>query len=390
MGMNLAYFDCFAGVSGDMILGALIHLGVPGEFIEETIHAMLLDAFHLEISTAARMEIHGQHVKVVVEDRHKQARNYQDIKSLIQSSSLSQKVKDLSLQIFDRLAEVEATIHNCSKERVHFHELGGVDAIVDVVGAALGIEWLKIGKVFASEIPVGKGFVDCQHGRLPVPAPATLALLSGIPVYGTGVSHELVTPTGAAILTCLTEHFGPMPKMTIQKVGYGVGDRDLKEMPNLLRVVLGEPGAGFEQDAVIVIETNIDDMNPEIFGFVMERLFEDGALDVIWVPVFMKKSRPGTMVQVICKEADRDTLVERILSETTATGVRHYRAERTKLPRKFKEASTTYGKVRVKEVTGPAGQVFIIPEYEDCKKIALEQKVPLKVVYEAIVREASE
>jgi hypothetical protein len=389
MGMSLAYFDCFAGISGDMILGALIDLGVPGDFIVENVRSMPLDAFQLEISTASRMEIHGQHVKVVVEDRNKQARDYGDIKSLIQNGPLSDKVKGLSLKVFERLAGVEASIHNCSKESVHFHEVGGVDAIVDIVGAALGLEWLGIDKVFASEIPVGRGFVDCQHGTLPVPAPATLALLDGVPVYGTGVPHELVTPTGAAIITCLAEHFGPMPKMLIGKIGYGVGTRDLEERPNLLRVILGELDSEQDKDSVMVVETNIDDMNPEIFGFVMERLFEDGALDVTWIPVFMKKSRPGTMVQVICKEIDRDALVRRILSETTATGVRYYPAERTKLPRKVKEVTTSYGKVRVKEVSGLAGRVSMAPEYEDCKKIALEKNVPLKVVYETILKETS-
>jgi len=389
MGMKIAYFDCFAGISGDMILGALIHLGVPGDFIEENIRNMPLEAFHLEISTAARMGVYGQKVKVMVEDRDKHARNYQDIRYLIDNSFLPDTVKGLSLKIFGRLAEVEASIHNCPKEHVHFHELGGVDAIVDIVGAALGVEWLGIGKISASEIPVGKGFVSCQHGRLPVPAPATLALLEGVPVYGTGVSNELVTPTGAAILTTLCQDFGPMPKMLIRQVGYGVGGRDLKEMPNLLRVVLGEPHFACEADCVTVLETNIDDMNPEIFGFVMERLFEDGALDVVLIPVFMKKNRPGTMVQVICKETDRETVVRRILSETTATGVRHYRTERSKLPRKVKEATTSYGKVRVKEVSGPTGRISVVPEYEDCKKIALEKNVPLKVVYKTIVKETA-
>jgi uncharacterized protein (TIGR00299 family) protein len=387
--MSFAYFDCFTGISGDMILGALIDLGVPGDFIVENVRSMPLDAFQLEISTASRMAIHGQHVKVVVEDSNKQSRDYGDIKSLIQNGPLSDKVKGLSLKVFERLAGVEASIHNCSKESVHFHEVGGVDAIVDIVGAALGLEWLGIDKVFASEIPVGRGFVDCQHGTLPVPAPATLALLDGVPVYGTGVPHELVTPTGAAIITCLAEQFGPMPKMLIGKIGYGVGTRDLEERPNLLRVILGELDSEQDKDSVMVVETNIDDMNPEIFGFVMERLFEDGALDVTWIPVFMKKSRPGTMVQVICKETDRDALVRRILSETTATGVRYYPAERTKLPRKVKEVTTSYGKVRVKEVSGLAGRVSMAPEYEDCKKIALEKNVPLKVVYETVLKETS-
>jgi uncharacterized protein (TIGR00299 family) protein len=389
MGISFAYFDCFAGISGDMILGALIDLGVPGDFIVENVRSMPLDAFQLEISTASRMEIYGRHVKVVVEDRNKQARDYGDIKSLIQNGPLSDNVKGLSLKVFERLAGVEASIHNCPKESVHFHEVGGVDAIVDIVGAALGLEWLGIDKVFASEIPVGRGFVDCQHGTLPVPAPATLALLDGVPVYGTGVPHELVTPTGAAIIICLAEHFGPMPKMLIGKIGYGVGTRDLEERPNLLRVILGELDSEQDKDSVMIVETNIDDMNPEIFGFVMERLFEDGALDVTWIPVFMKKSRPGTMVQVICKETDRDALVRRILSETTATGVRYYSAERTKLPRKVKEVTTSYGKVRVKEVSGLAGRVSMAPEYEDCKKIALEKNVPLKVVYETVLKETS-
>jgi len=388
--MNLAYFDCFAGISGDMILGALVHLGVPADFIEENIRNIPLEAFHLEIGTAARMGIHGQQVKVVVEDKDKHTRNYKDIRLLIHESPLPDTVKGSSLKIFGRLAEVEASIHNCSKDSVHFHELGGVDAIVDVVGAVLCVEWLGIGKVFASEIPVGKGFITCEHGKLPVPAPATLALLDGVPVHGTGVSHELVTPTGAAILTSLSQDFGPMPKMLIRQIGYGVGGRDLKEMPNLLRVVLGEPDSGREADRVTIVETNIDDMNPEIFGFVMERLFEDGALDVIWIPIFMKKNRPGTMVQVICKEGDREAIERRILSETTATGVRYYHAGRTKLPRRTKEAITSYGKVRVKEVSGPTGRVFVAPEYEDCKRIALEKKVPLKVVYQAIVKETSE
>jgi hypothetical protein len=388
--MRLAYFDCFAGASGNMILGALVDLGVPGEFLEKNIRDMPLDRFHLEITTAERMGIHGKLVKVVVDDRDKHARNYQDIRVLIHESRLPDSAKAMVLNVFDKLAEVEAAVHNCPKDKVHFHELGGVDAVVDVVGACLGAEWLGVDEVFASEIPVGKGFVDCQHGRLPVPAPATLALLEGVPVYGTGVSHELVTPTGAAVITGLAKAFGPMPKMIVQGVGYGVGDRDLTEMPNLLRIVLGEQDALLEADSVCVIETNIDDMNPEIFGFVMERLFEDGALDVIWVPVFMKKSRPGTMVQVICEEADREAMVGRILSETTATGVRHYRAERTKLPRKIKEAATSYGTVRVKEVSSPTGRIFVVPEYEDCKKIALEKNVPLKAVYEAIVKETSQ
>ena len=372
-----------------MILGALIQLGVPGDFLEESIRNLPLEAFHLEITTAERMKIYGRQVRVVVEKEDRRTRDYRAIRTLIEGSHLTETVKHLSLKIFARLAEVEAAIHNVPKDHVHFHELGGVDAMVDVLGAALGVEWLGIGKTAASEIPVGKGFVTSDHGRLPVPAPATVALLEGVPVYGTGLSHELVTPTGAAIVTCLADNFGPMPRMQIRQVGYGVGARKLKEIPNLLRIVLGEPEGLLEHDGVVVVETNIDDMNPEIFGFVMERLFEDGALDVIWIPIFMKKNRPGTAIQVICNDIDREVVIRRLLLETTATGVRCYQAQRSKLPRKHKMAATSYGNVRVKEILSPDGSMWIAPEYEECRKIALERGIPLKVVYDTIARETS-
>jgi len=385
--MKIAYFDCFAGISGDMILGALIHLGVPPAFLEENIRNLPLDAFRLEVSTASRRGIHGKKVKVLVEEDSLSSRNYGDIVRMIEKSPLPERVRALSLEVFGRLAEVEGAIHNCPKEDVHFHELGGVDAIVDVVGATLCVDWLGLGKICASEIPVGKGFVNCRHGRLPIPAPATVSLLQGVPVYGTDVSHELVTPTGAAVLTSLCKAFGPMPRMVVQRVGYGVGTRDTEEMPNLLRVVIGDPVPALEADAVTIVETNIDDMNPEIFGFVMERLFDDGALDVSWIPIFMKKNRPGTLVQVLCKEADRETVVRRILSETTATGVRYYQVGRVKLPRTVRTAMTSFGTVRVKEVSDPGGGVHVVPEYEDCRRIALERNLPLKSVYEKILKE---
>ncbi len=387
--MKIVYFDCFSGISGNMILGALIHLGVPKELIEDSLGNLSLEAFRLEVGTAERMGIHGLHVEVVVEKKNSRSRDFKDIRGLIEASSLSESVKHLSLKTFARLAKVEAHIHNCPEEHVHFHEVGGVDAIVDIVGAALGMEWLDVDKTVASEIPLGKGFVTCDHGKLPVPAPATIALLKGVPVYGTDVPHELVTPTGAAILTSLAEEFGPLPKMNVTQIGYGIGTRELQEMPNLLRIVVGEAEPALEEDCVTVVETNIDDMNPEIFGFVMERLFEDGALDVTWVPVFMKKNRPGTMIQVVCKDIDSEKVVRRILSETTATGVRHYRTERTKLKRILRKIDTSLGKVQVKEISGPAGRVSVVPEYEECKRIALEKNIPLKVVYETIVKETS-
>ncbi len=387
--MKTAYFDCFSGISGDMVLGALVHLGVPKDHLEENIGKLPIEAFHLEVSAAERMHIHGRQVVVVEERKSHVSRNYSDIRRLIEQGDLSDHVKAQSLKAFGSLARAEAQVHQCSLEDVHFHELGGLDAIVDIVGAAIGLEWLQVKKALASEIPLGNGFVTCAHGKLPLPAPATMALLKGVPVYGTGVPHELVTPTGAAIVTTFADAFGPLPNMKIDEIGYGAGARRLEEMPNMLRIVLGETEPVLVKDYVTVIETNIDDMNPEIFGFVMERLFEDGALDVIWLPVFMKKNRPGTMIQVICNDRDKDRVVRRLLSETTAIGVRHYRTERTKLPRKRKTVSTTLGKVQIKEVIGPGGGVRMVPEYEACKRIALEKNLPLKVVYETINREIS-
>lgn len=372
-----------------MVLGALVHLGVPQDYLEENIRGLPVEAFHLDVSTAERMSIHGRQVVVVEEGESHVSRNYRDIRKLITQSALSDPVKKQSLRAFESLAQAEAQVHHCSVDDVHFHELGGLDTIVDIVGAALGLEWLRVGKGLASEIPLGKGFVPCAHGRLPVPAPATMALLKGVPVYGTGVPYELVTPTGAAIVTTFADGFGPLPNMKIHRIGYGAGARVLEAMPNMLRIVLGETEPAIAKDHVSVIETNIDDMNPEIFGFVMEKLFEDGALDVIWLPVFMKKNRPGTMIQVICGDRDKDRLVHRLLSETTAIGVRHYRTERTKLPRKLKTVSTTLGNVQIKEVAGPEDRVSMVPEYEACKRIALEKNLPLKVVYETIAREIS-
>jgi hypothetical protein len=388
MGMKILYFDCFSGISGDMILGAFLDMGVPKDVIQKNIENLPLEAFHLEVTKAQRMSIQGRQVRVVVEeDNH--ARNYREIRSLVENSPLSDKVKAFSLKVFARLAEAESAVHDCPQEEVHFHELGGVDAIVDIVGTALAVEWLNADRIMASELPLGRGFVTCDHGVLPVPAPATVALLKGVPVYGAGVAHELVTPTGAAILTGLSEYFGPIPKMCIEKIGYGVGTRELKERPNVLRVLLGKPELGYEKDTVAIVETNIDDMNPEIFGFVMERLFEEGALDVVWVPISMKKNRPATMIQVVCLEKDRDKVVETILAETTAIGVRHHQAQRTKLPRKQRSVATSFGKIHVKEVSDPAGRLCVVPEYEDCKAIARKERIPLKVVYEAVLKEIS-
>ena len=262
---------------------------------------------------------------------------------------LNYKIKQRIIRIFRTIEEVEGQIHHHPPEKVHFHEVGGIDALVDIVGTVLCVDYLKIDSIIASPIPVGKGFVDCQHGVLPIPAPATLAILKGIPVHGTKIPYELVTPTGAAIIATLAESFEEMPNMIIDKIGYGAGKRELKSQPNLLRIILGaqitnlEKGIGeYQADQIVILETCIDDMNPEVFGFLMERLFENGALDVCWIPIFMKKNRPGTMVQVLCPENCREVLMACILSESSSLGVRYYHAKRRMLGRERIMVETVY------------------------------------------------
>jgi uncharacterized protein (TIGR00299 family) protein len=391
----LAYFDCFSGISGDMTLGALVDLGVPVEWLMDQLSSMPLENFDVTVTPAHRNGIHAKLVNVEVFD-DKTSRNFSQIRTLIKNSPLTDTVKSTSLQIFQKLAEAEARIHSCSLEEVHFHEVGGIDAIVDIVGTALGLEYLAIKKIIASPIPLGKGFVTCSHGKLPVPAPATLGILKDVPVYGTTIPHELVTPTGAAIITALAQGFGAMPDMVIKKIGYGAGQRDLADRPNLLRIIQGnvsqtatEMPEELQEDQIEIIETSIDDMNPELFGHLMDRLFEDGALDVYWIPIYMKKNRPGTMLQVLCKHDRRDILIQRILSETTTLGVRYYESRRRLLWRDQLEIETSYGKIAVKRVKDPHGNIRIIPEYEVCQKIAREHDLPLRIVYDTVAREAA-
>ena len=274
----LAYFDCFSGISGDMTLGAIIDLGVPVDWLKDQLGSMPLDKFDISVSAIRRNGIHAKQVSVEAFDDNT-SRNYSQIRSLIQSSPLAERVKSVGLKIFEKLATAEARIHSCPLEDVHFHEVGGVDAIVDIMGTALGLQYLGVDEMAASPVPLGKGFVHCSHGKIPVPAPATLGILQEIPVYGTTVPHELVTPTGAAIIAG-AGRFGAMPEMVIKKTGYGAGRRELDDRPNLLRVILGtkpRSAAGvlenMQEDEIEIIESNIDDMNPELFGYLMDRLF---------------------------------------------------------------------------------------------------------------------
>ena len=387
----LAYFDCFSGISGDMTLGALLDLGVPLKWLDEMLAGVPLRGFEIKVSEVYRSGIRANRVEVLVAENQPQ-RNFGAIKSIIEKSRLADTVKSDGIGIFTRLAEAEAEIHGCAIEEVHFHEVGGVDAMVDIIGTALGMEYLGIKQVVGSPVPLGKGFVTCRHGKLPIPAPATVALLKDAPVYGTDVEHELVTPTGAAILTGLSQAFGTIPDMQIHSIGYGAGTHELESRPNLLRVLIGQPVAcgehiseNTQMDRIWIVEASIDDMNPEMFGFVMDRLFADGALDVCWIPLHMKKNRPGTMIQVLCHAQDRDALVLRLLSETTSLGVRYYEARRKMLVRDQVTVDSVFGKIAVKRIKDPAGNVRLVPEYEVCKKIALEKNLPLRVIYDTIV-----
>ncbi len=391
----LAYFDCFAGISGDMTLGALIDLGVPLDWLKDQLTCIPLVNFDLALTSVQRNGMHGTLVDVEVTD-DKSSRNFSQIRSMIEDSPLTDAVKSASLKVFQRLAQAEAHIHGCSPEQVHFHEVGGIDAIVDIVGTALGLEYLGIKKITASPLPLGKGFVTCRHGKLPVPAPATLGILKGIPVYGTEIPYELVTPTGAAIIASVAQSFGALPDMIVQAIGYGAGRRDLAERPNLLRIIAGsespaapEAKEALLEDQIEIVETSIDDMNPELFGHLMDRLFEDGALDVYWIPIHMKKNRPGTMLQVLCKNERRDNLIHRILTETTTLGVRYYPSRRRLLVREAVEVKTSYGVITVKRIKDPQGNIRIIPEYEICRNIAIKRNIPLRIVYETLLRETA-
>ncbi|MFH1625274.1 MAG: nickel pincer cofactor biosynthesis protein LarC [Pseudomonadota bacterium] len=384
--MKVAYFDCSSGISGDMILGALIDLGLPKTKLENELKKLSLGGYEIVYSRETRMEIDGSRVTVFLKEKDVDHRSFSDIRRLIEESSLDKATKELSTKVFRRLAEAEAKIHGKEVDDIHFHEVGALDSILDVVGSIVGINHFGVDQIYASRIPLGSGLVTCQHGTLPLPAPATLELLKDKPVCQPGIEGELVTPTGAAIITTLTDKFGRMPPMTIRSIGYGVGQRELEEVPNVLRVIMGEDERKKEIDRVTVIETNIDDMNPEIYDFLMERLFEEGALDVSLSPVQMKKNRPSVLLRVICHEEEKPRVIDTSLGESTSLGVRYYEAERLKVPRRMEEVDTELGKVHVKIHGDNDTTVNVSPEYEDCKKIAKERKVPLKRVYTEVIK----
>ena len=379
--MKIAYFDCIAGASGDMILGALVDAGLPPETLVEKLSALHLDDFELKFKKVKKKAFAATKVDVILKEDVPE-RHLHHIKKIVEESDVSQNIKDQSIKIFQRLCEVEAGIHDSTLKKVHLHELGGVDTIVDVIGTLVGLEALEIKKVYCSPLPMGRGFIKGAHGQIPLPAPATIALLKGVPIIGSEIEAELVTPTGAVLLTSLAEKFGPIPAMTMESLGYGAGGRDLP-IANILRVLIGEqdnPNKIITEN-LMLLETNIDDQNPEIYDYVMARLFDAGALDVFLIPIQMKKNRPATMIQVLCTPDKSHNFEQILFTETSTLGVRKQMVTRNCLPRKFQTIKTEFGDVQIKIAALENGQIKRTPEYEDCKKLAEQNQVPLKEVY---------
>lgn len=378
--MRLLYVDAFSGASGDMLLGALLDLGVSATSIQEALRSLPLGPWNMQVFRESRHRIHG--TRVVVEAPHQghQHRTHDQIRAMLLQSSLPHWVRQASIGAFHKLASAEAHIHRMEVEQVTFHEVGAVDSIVDIVGSMMGFHLLGVERIAVSPLPLGRGFVECQHGRLPVPAPATLELLHNVPVYDGGSRTELVTPTAAAILTQVADSFEPLPPMRPQRCGYGVGSKDLPERPNLLRMILGQAEAfGLREDWVL--EANIDDMNPEFCEHLVELLMKEGALDVGWCPMLMKRGRPGGLLRVLAEDDRVDALTELILKESTTIGVRSYRVRRQCLERRLEPVETPWGTVRVKVCSWGERVLNALPEYQDCRDIALKAGVPLKEVY---------
>lgn len=386
--MKTLYFDCVSGASGDMILGALLDAGLPADVLRERLAALHLPGFELRVEKVEKCGIAATQVDVVVDDDVPE-RHLPQLEAIVQGGDLPAHVVEKSIAVLHRIGEAEAAIHSSSLDHVHLHELGGIDTIVDVVGAVSGLDALGIERVRCSPIPLGRGFTNSAHGRIPLPAPATVALLRGAPVTGSEIQAETVTPTGAALLSTLSADFGAIPAMTLSAVGYGAGRKDFA-IPNVLRVLVGEAAAAGDSglQALVVLETNIDDLNPETYDYVMGRLFAAGALDVFLAPIQMKKNRPATLLAVICWPSAAAALSDILFSETSTLGIRRYEVMRQALPRRSQTVETTYGPVRFKVAHWGDGQAKAAPEYEDCRKLAAQYNIPLREVYRAAVQAA--
>ncbi|EGW38847.1 nickel pincer cofactor biosynthesis protein LarC [Desulfosporosinus sp. OT] len=392
--MKILYYDCFSGISGDMNLGALVDLGVDGEYLIKELSRLQLDSeYEIKIKKDTKKGITGTKVDVILghqehsHDEHEHHvhvhRTLKDIENIINGSSLNDVVKESSLKMFLRIAIAEAKVHGKSIDEVHFHEVGAIDSIVDIVGSAIALDYLKVDKIIASPVQVGGGFVKCAHGIIPVPAPATVEVLKGIPIKTGLVSFETTTPTGAVILAANVEEFTDKIDFSIEKIGYGLGSREL-EIPNVLRVYLGKTENHAEIDEQYILETNIDDMNPEFYSYLEERLFEIGALDVYKTPIIMKKGRPAIKLSILVNKTKEKEVMEVIFRETTSIGIRKFKVEKIMLNRKFSTVKTKYGDITIKSSYYEGDLFKYKAEYEDCKKIAREKNIPIAKVYREV------
>jgi len=379
--MKIAYFDCFSGASGNMILGSMIDAGLSSQRLKEELRKLRLHDVSLKVKKVLKGGIAATLVMVEGEKEKRHSRNLSELFRIIDQSRLEAVIKEKSREVFKRIASVEAKIHRKPLEEIHFHEIGGLDSVVDIVGGIWGIREMGIEKLYVSRVNVGTGFIKCEHGILPVPAPASLALMRGKPIYSSGVETELLTPTGAVLLTSLGSEFGRMPGMRVEKIGYGAGRDDLPH-PNLLRLIIGREEATAGKEKVMIVETNIDDMNPQFYDHVMERLLGMGVQEVFLTPILMKKNRPGTLLTVICSNQKLPTVIDFLIRETTTIGLRWREEERSCAEREILTLRTKYGEIRFKAARWEGRLVNLSPEYEDCKRLALKKKIPLKEIYE--------
>ena len=389
--MKIAYFDCFSGISGDMTVGALLDAGLKVEALEKELKKLGLSGYRLEVNKVVKKGISATQFKVKIKEEGVE-RRFRDILDILEKSKLDEEVKRETKKIFFNIAQAESKIHQKDIDKIHFHEIGGLDSIIDITSAVIGVKTLGIEEIYSSALPVGKGFVKCAHGLIPVPAPATLELLKNIPIYSGGIESEMITPTGAAIISTLAKNFGERPLMKIERIGYGAGEKEFA-IPNLLRVSIGEKVLndgnlkdGYVNDEAVLIETNVDDMNPEFYDYIMDQLFSQGALDVFLTPIQMKKNRPAHMLSVVVYEQDLRGMLEVLFSESTTLGVRIREIKRLRLTQQNFIAETKYGKIKVKVGIFEGEIKNIAPEYEDCKKMAKQHQVPLKEVYEEAMK----
>ncbi len=373
--MIIAYFDCFSGISGDMCLGALVDAGMPVEFLKEELKKIDVHGYRISSKEVTRSGIRATKVSIELTEPARE-RRFGEIKDIIQTSKLDIEIKENALKIFENIFRAEAQVHGRHYTEIHLHELSAVDCIIDIVGTLIGLKYLGVQEVWASPVNLGSGSVKTAHGRLPVPAPATAELLKGIPVYGDDSCIELTTPTAAAILSTLSRGFGEIPEITIIKTGYGAGDRDIKGRPNLLRILIGEKDTTLNREQILEIETNIDDMNPQICEYLMERLYEEGALEVFFTQIIMKKSRPGVKITVLSPVDRFANIRDLLFRESSTIGIRFKKINRNCLQREIIKVKTEFGYVRFK-ITTVGNAVKVSPEYEDCKQIAIEKGIPL-------------